>query len=92
MKIKAKGSFIHGSIAFKRGAVAEVSEPTGKALIQAGLAKEATESDEKSAGTMKKPARRGNTDGGAATNKPTGGEDGSTGVPAIGADQGTAQT
>lgn len=91
MKIKAKGSFIHGSIAFKRGAVAEVSEPTGKALVQAGLVEEAGKDDEKPAVAVKRASRRGNSEGSATTDKATGGEDGSTGVPAVVADQGTAQ-
>lgn len=49
MKIIAKGTFIHGSTQFKRGSTVEVSQATGKALLDAGLVREATKADEKTA-------------------------------------------
>ena len=57
MKVTTKATFVHGSTTFKRGATVEVSETTGKALLSAGLVREATKADEKPAATpAAKPA------------------------------------
>ncbi|MVW72139.1 hypothetical protein [Bordetella sp. 15P40C-2] len=49
MDITAKSSFVHGSVTFKRGATAEVSDITGKALISAGLVTETAKATDKPA-------------------------------------------
>lgn len=50
MKVTAKTSFIHGSVTFKRGDTAEVSNTTGDALIKAGLVQEAKAVDKPTGG------------------------------------------
>lgn len=49
MDITAKSSFVHGSVTFKRGATAEVSDITGKALVSAGLVTETAKAQETAA-------------------------------------------
>jgi len=58
MKVTAKATFVHGSTTFKRGATAEVSETAGKALLNAGLVREATKAEEKPAPKAAAPAAK----------------------------------
>lgn len=96
MKVTAKASFIHGPITFKRGATVEVSDITGKALLNAGLVREATEKKEvkpttRATGSRASRSARTENTAGDSTAKATGDQDEGTGVSAAAPDQGAAQ-